>query len=553
MSKKSNNRKNRILIAFALLLVSLAPIHAQVKETVVTYDIDKREFESELPFDEVFKIKFKSNKVISGIHVRYKIDLPDTIDEKFIKKYYFQFPDKNDPNAYITKEDLNLSVQNFSISAIGPLHPNVPYKFEFFIYEKINVSENAANALKADIKKTINWLYLENEVLPVPDTIVKRFSTVLQKHVKVLYNDSGRIVGPQDLFKSDLRDYAKGLTKANSEITGETDNYTSASRQILPLFLGNPFCYYLKKMDAKDISNASLLDDPMNLLIKGFSDVTLNQMTVFYRRNCNQGFNYSSEIIKGNVKFITNLGLERLDKDNIYQNAESLELLKASIDVMSSLRTKKNNKPYFDSSIDSRITTLLGQMIEYSQNITKNKKIISTLNAEIPDVLANKYSQTKWLTHYDAVPDVESKATPFINLDLGFLYASELNDAFALQTVNFHVKPVNRNAIFSKLKGWDKFLKQACLQIGLAQRLGPSDDSYDTFLTGDLGTPYVGLGFRVNRIVRLSGGVILYQQKNDNPIITDKITKGSFAFTITINSALSSALGYVGGLFAGAN
>ncbi|MNR21539.1 hypothetical protein D3C85_1384480 [compost metagenome] len=122
-----------------------------------------------------------------------------------------------------------------------------------------------------------------------------------------------------------------------------------------------------------------------------------------------------------------------------------------------------------------------------------------------------------------------------------------------MQTVNFHLEPVNRNAVFSELEGWDKFFKQACLQIGLAQRLGPTDDTYHTFLTGNFGTPYIGLGFRVNRIVRVGVGMIVYEKENSNPVITDRTTKGSFSFNITINNTLSAALGLIGNIFTVAN
>lgn len=549
MSIKSYKEKVGVLVIIVLLSLNSNIACSQSKETEVTYDIDKREFENILPFDESFKIKFKSTKDISLIQVKYKIDQKGLINDKFRKKYYFQ--KDSDAKGYLTSDLRNVSSQSFSIGGIGPLHPNTPYIFEFSIYEKVNLTDAAANSLKTDVEKFINKLYLNTEVLPDPETIIDRFNLVLQKHVSNLYDKEANELTVSTLFLSDLTDYKSDLTVAKTAIKTAIDNNDSDAKKIVPSDFGPDFCKLIENLDSKNLVNPDILTEPMNLLIDGYGNVTLQEMINFYRLNCNRDFEYSSAIINGKAKFNNKLELQTLPKEQRYKNIESLELLKSSIILMNKLKVINDNSPYFQRAIDHSINTRLDSIIAEEHIINDTRDKILEVNANTPNILLNKYSQTAFRNDYKAITDVQSAATPYINLDLGLLYASELNDVFALQTVNFHFAPVNRNAIFSELKGWDKFFKQACLQIGLAQRLGPTDESYHTFLTGDLGTPYMGLGFRVNRILRISAGMIAYREENNNPIITDKVTKGSFSFTITINSALSSALGLVGGIIKG--
>ncbi|MFH6991856.1 hypothetical protein [Flavobacterium sp. FlaQc-48] len=551
MLTKLKNGQLGVLLIITILLLKSNPVFSQSKETIVTYDIDKREFESILPFDESFKIKFKSTKLISLIQIKYKIDQKGPIDDKFKKKYYFQ-KDADTQSGYISSDLRNVTLANFSIGGIGPLHPNTPYIFEFYIYEKINLADEASNSLKADVRKVINKLYVDKDVLPDPATIESQFTTMLQKHVQNLYDKDGRPLDVQNLFSTELASYKGELSTAKTNIETAVGNYDGYAKSILPSDFGGSFCSLVEKLNPQELSNPILLDEPLNLLIEGFDDVTLNEMIAFYKLNCNRDFTYSSSIFNGKAKFADKLAIQILSKDQTYKNIESLQLFKSSTILMDKLKLKSDNSFYFKKEIDlSSINGRLDKLIQEERTINENRNTITELNTNVPDVLVNKYTQTSFRNDYKAITDVETAATPYINLDLGLLYACELKDVFALQTVNFHLAPVNRNAIFSDLKGWDKFFKQACLQIGLAQRLGPTDDTYHTFLTGDLGTPYIGLGFRLNRILRVSAGMIAYQQDNDNPIITDKVTKGSFSFTVTINSALSSALGFVGGVLKG--
>ncbi|BFM45274.1 hypothetical protein CFS9_39150 [Flavobacterium sp. CFS9] len=552
MSLQSFKEKIGVVVIIILLTLNSNIAYSQSKETVVTYDIDKREFvENILPFDESFKIKFKSTKSISLIQVKYKIDQNEPIDEKFRKKYYFQ--ENADTTGFIVSDLRNVSSLNFSIGGIGPLHPNTPYIFEFYIYEKVNATDNAANLLKADVQKFINKLYLDTDILPNSKEITDQFNLIVQKHVSDLYDKNGHRLTVSNLFSSDLAYYISELTIAKTAIKTAIENNESDAKGIKPSNFGANFCTLIENIDSKDLANSGIFTEPMNLLIDEYNNVTLQEMINFYKLNCNRDFAYSSSILNGKNKFNNKLELQTLSKEERYKNIESLELFKSSIILMNKLKTKSDNQLYFQGDINNSINTRLDKIIAEENTINDNRNKISELNANTPNILLNKYSQTAFRNDYMAITDVESKATPYINLDLGLLYASKLQDVFALQTVNFHLLPVNRNAIFSKLQGWDKFFKQACFQIGLAQRLGPTDESYHNFLTGDLGTPYIGLGFRVNRILRVSAGMIVYREDNNNPIITDKITKGSFSFTITINSALSSALGLVGGIFNGVN
>jgi len=538
-------------IAFvALFLLFATKGYSQSNEVVVIYDLDKHDFENPLPFDQYFKIKFKSTKVITALEVRYKVANANPTTDEFKKKYYFQ---KNiDGKDYQSSGVRDFSSQSFSIGNLGPLHASTPYTFEFIVYDKVNMSDASATELKIYIQKFMNELYVKPGVLPPAADIINKFNAMLTDATGSIYGKDYKPTTVNSIFDKELNSYKISLGDASTNIDDGVQNYTAESGRFKPVYFGSAFCNRVTALEAKILKNAYLLEEPVNLLIQGYGGIKLKDMVKFYTYDCNRGFTYLSAILDGKAKFNDKLELVPLDKGQEYQNAETLQLIKTSLILFNKLK-KTNNESYFGTSIAADIDGRLQSMINDALKVAESRASLVTANANVPNILINKYTQSVIRTDYRAYTDVETSSTPYINLDLGLLYATELNDVFALQTANFHLVPVNRTAEFKDFKHWDNLWKRVCFQIGISQRLGPSDKSFHNFLLGDLGTPYMGIGVRLHRYIRFSGGVIVYQEDSNNPIVTDKITKGSLSFTLTINSGLSAALGFVGKVFDGVN
>ncbi len=551
------------ILLFIVILFHVHSIYSQSKDlTKVTFEIDKGDFKTALPFDEKFKIVFESSEEIEAIRIRYRVkntvkndaNCSNNGDKELDEnRHYFQYLNANDC-GYIEKPLKTVKSKVFSISDIGPIHPNTPYEFEFEIFTNGTLSDDNTNVLKGELLKAVKKLYLVKS-LPRPDDIKSSIAGVINKNAPELYEKDGNQTKIKDIIIGDLPTLISDL-QLNYNTLGQTkNNYDQNVQNVKTVFSAsftNDLLSVSEKIDDKTIKYKELLTTSVNGLLPNYGKVTLQDMLIFLKTDCKRNNTYLFSILDGQSKY--NGLIPEVLPDNKRYHTESLQLLAATFSILVDLEDSTgtlffaNRKDDLNNIIselsapdDSTNLITLSKTINYSRDQMKVES-----NA-IPDVITNRYFKKDLVTSYETTIDVESEAIPYINLDLGLLYATELNDFFALQIVNFHRKPVNRKSHFSNLKKWDKFWKQTSLQIGIAQKLGSDNDNYKGLL-GDVGTPYFGAGFRINRFLRVGAGLILYELENTNPIISKTITKGSPSFTISINSSLSGALGVIGDL-----
>ena len=126
------------------------------------------------------------------------------------------------------------------------------------------------------------------------------------------------------------------------------------------------------------------------------------------------------------------------------------------------------------------------------------------------------------------------------------MFAPEIGSSFLFESVNIHLTPVNRKANFSDYKGWDCVLKRVSIMLGIAQRIGNYDDNFGTVT--NIGSPFVGMGVRLNRMIRFNSGVLFYQDQNSNPLITKKISKGTYFVSASLDIKLKDAFTFIGNL-----
>ncbi|GAA0722226.1 hypothetical protein GCM10009430_24420 [Aquimarina litoralis] len=552
----------RILL-FLVILFHLHNIYSQSKDlTKVTFEIDKGDFKTALPFDEKFKVVFESSTEIEAIRIQYRVKntvkndincLNNGGEELDEKKHYFQYQRANDC-GYIVIPLKTVKSKVFSISDIGPLHPNTPYEFEFEIFTDGTLSEDDTKVLKEELLYEVKRLYLVKS-LPGPNDIKTGITNVINKNTSELYEKDGNQTKIKNIIITDLPNIISNLQTNYADFGHVINNYDQNIRNVKNVFsisFTSDILSIVEKIDDKTIKYKELLTTPINGLLPNYGKVTLQDMLAFFKANCKRNNKYLFSILDGQSKY--NGLIPEILPDNKRYHTESLQLLAATFSILLDLEDS-NGKLFFakrKNDLKNIISELsapddLTNLIMLSKKINYLRDQMQGESNTIPDIITNRYFKKDLITSYETTIDVESEAIPYINLDLGLLYATELNDFFALQIVNFHRKPVNRKSHFSDLKKWDKFWKQMSLQIGIAQKLGSDNDDYRGML-GDAGTPYFGAGFRINRYLRVGTGLLIYELENTNPIISEKITKGSPSFTISINSSLSGALGFIGDL-----
>ncbi|NHE58482.1 hypothetical protein [Cyclobacterium plantarum] len=542
--------KNPFVI-FLFIILPYMVTYGQQK--VVNYNIDTGTFTDELPFDERFTIAFTSTNEISSLEIKYKIQNYDVKKlEKNPKKYYFQDPTLVDDDGFITVTRRAINSKTFSIGNIGPIHANTPYTFNFKGFEKIVLNEDEEKRLKNDIKNFLENIYLGDKQIPDFEIVLTEFNNILKKYVEDdIFESNRKKVTELDLLASLSVQIRELRNLQNKRIYLEESNVAIVGSIIKSLPI---VCFEFNSINLDD-NNWKALNGNINKNIEKFKDVTIRDFISFLKEDCND-FIQTEKLILGENSLVLNSGKLKIIDTEKFDNIETLNFISSGFKALFELR-KPDQSPEYYFREGSR--NLFENLIhEFDYNIESgyekdgltaiSEKMLSLNNkaiSEIPNILANKYTEVMLSQiEYYSFTDVQSQSTPYVNVDLGILYADELNTPFILETINFHFSPINRDALLSDIKGfWNHLEKRLSFQVGLAQRLGPTDETFENYLAGALGTPYVGLGFRANRILRISTGAIFYQQSNLNPVVDSKYTKSSFVFSVSINSALSNALG----------
>jgi hypothetical protein len=129
------------------------------------------------------------------------------------------------------------------------------------------------------------------------------------------------------------------------------------------------------------------------------------------------------------------------------------------------------------------------------------------------------------------VSGFQVRASWYISADIGVATASRINEVFGYLGANVYLRPVNKAAHlrWSAFRGhfWRELGKRFAFVIGL-----PYNDLNKTGERSGLISSrplIVGAGFRINDLLRLSGGALIFKQNDPNPLI-DRQRIGSTPF-----------------------
>ena len=114
---------------------------------------------------------------------------------------------------------------------------------------------------------------------------------------------------------------------------------------------------------------------------------------------------------------------------------------------------------------------------------------------------------------------VSSKGGVYVSLDLGVLYPPELEQATLTVGANVYFAPVNKSAPLRA----NGIRQRLALTLGLTvTNMRREEETRWENLLGEKANLFVGLGYRLTRSLRLGGGLVLFQENDENPLVDER-------------------------------
>lgn len=536
----------KITLSFLFILITHILVAQTRKTIVVPLDLDKRTI-GDLPFDERFKLSGFDTKY-DEIQLKYGLKT-DTIKPSYFKGGKLNFTiDKTTNKAFYS-------------GLLGPLHPNREYVFEFLVSKKIELNEAEEKALREEIYKSIKEYFKDaktNDLVKI-DNFKAEVQSLLKKYAGSddIVNLSGQPIDLTNtpLFQTDLykvisdieKDYinlnkqfnSKDPTKNNLVKAKEGANKEIAKLEYVAIF--DKIKTALESNDNISESFKGLLDAPINPIPGANEKLTLRQYLDFISTNY---LTYIQAIISGQQKIVGNSheASEKLD-------SESLKLLAVAFKKLERKSVKDDKGAvYFDTSENKslgRLSRVIGDIVKEQNAYLKILANLKSGSEHIPNLLRNAIAKKEIKISDEVKIDVLAEKNAYIGLDAGVGFAfGSANGLFTYQGANLYFRPVNHQASFKDLKGWDKFYKRFSIYLGIAQIITDKEDRFTGLL--DNSSLLVGIGYRLNRGLRLNVGGLVHYLEDRIPTVDDKNITISPTISLSFDINLIKAIGAVG-------
>ncbi|MEH0156530.1 hypothetical protein V6R21_20445 [Limibacter armeniacum] len=580
------------LFLFLLFLSVFKISFAQI--TIVTFDTKTERFVDgdveKIKFDEPFQIKISDPEFISiitkyGIHNHShkaeggidgdKAEGKDGEEEKVIyqykkSKHYRFFPPEQlvDNQSMIQLPEVFSNIDDFRITVDPPLHPNELYDIVFIAKKKLKLDDAVITNLRTDITDRIEetFHYTKDAISKAEiKTMYQDVSSLIVKatNSNSLFNKDGERVDLNNPFNNtNVTMHYDKLVKVQLNLNELTDKICGKKGggvdETTP---GYAYQYYdiMKKHINKDELLASIkeilsdeyfkdfLNAPVNSVID--PDLKNEHIITIIKRDLETTSVDLSEYVNSDICAceILNENIHQLlagqgkITGNIVLPSINYDLVGGQILLSLLLNLKSledvNGEGVFQKSqdLDKLINVVKCWVIDVDKfNKLQGKR--KTIKESFPDILDGVYTNWYSTTNISLYAPVDTQETPYVGVDFGFVVAPDISTTFAFEGINFHLRPVNRNAKFSYLKGIDWWLKRTSFTIGMAQRINTTNDRFDKLTS--IGSPLIGVGFRINRMIRVGAVSLFYKEKNENPVIEDVNTKNTWAITMSLDTEL---------------
>ncbi|MEE1963092.1 hypothetical protein V1387_10390 [Allomuricauda taeanensis] len=515
---------------------------------------------------------FEQTQPETGNKRQYRDADIDTVPKSFYRRnpkyyrksrHYFLLDKGVDEEGYVHLEPVKVTNGKFSI-LMDALHPNEHYKIVFEFTENVNLGEEEEAKLRIEILTTIDKAYsygqqMDNtRILEMIDEVSFRIRKATKG--KPLYDSDDNLIDTGSVFSlnEDFKDLKSAVFNQNTKLDiifkqiAENEDTPSGNildelkgkkdviKKGLELILKDDFFNKFLEESAylpvnKEISNKQLLHFILFDYERSSLDRTAQDVEMIGELRINS---YLLEVLAGRAKIKGYL----IEATESFDTA-SIELLLSFFTRLQNLRDINDNL-VFDPGYFDNINRYLFEWLSRVNEFKKEMEYLKSLKRRYFDIFKDIYSKWWVEVNESTFTNIDTKESPYIGIDFGVLVAPDISSTFLLEGVNFHLRPVNKNAKLSNLKHMDKFWKLTSFSFGIAQRVGSYDDTYENLLGA--GSPYVGVGFRINRMIRLGGGALFYKRRNDNPVITDTVTKGTYFFSASVDIKLKDAISIIG-------
>ena len=552
LSASIANKTTMKFICTLCLIFCFSYAHSQalVKPTV-EIDVRSGAFKTSLPFDESFNIRGELAYSTRRVILKY-----GPVDVTKERKYFatpkgYKKNDRNNGDIEFSREYyVKTGETEFLFSEIGPLRPNIAYKFNFTTLAKNTISTNELSFLRQEIEKKLTNTLTGAKPLNLQN-ITELHDQVLTMASEVTHEENF-VDAKSEPFKID--NYKKALNFFSYRLL-DVHNAISSYRQKVDSVLdstGSNSLYFnlqqiIPKLIALNSGSIPLADYPRQALASAGNGST-RQAVTYLESTLFDKAGFKQILFNETGSSITATDSSKLGSLTALQNLiKTLNVLS-----MNEFTKLDKSKVFTSNEVNSLIiiTESLNKLLDYQSSfVTANQSLVS-LKSELLDVIVHAYGEESFILASAAEFEVTPKHNPYVALDLGgsIIFNPYKNSEgsignntyFSLnEGVNIYFSPVNKLAPLSMFKWPYNFYKAFNIHIGVAQILGGFNTYRFQNSLGWFGNLVAGVGFRFNNTTKIGINATFVNLRNINPTVNQSKLKPMFgvSFSFDINVA----------------
>ena len=452
---------------------------------------------------------------------------------------------------------------------VDPLHDNEVYVFELIFFEEINTDE-----VQDDLKKEIVL-----QILSATDPNKRLEKGAFRKLNKDLSNIIKEKLGTKNVFSSDgkvvkldnVLSENQDLQKEFEDITKYQNTswklinqlkFTSTNNFSIPMLMDT-----LKENEAEIkkslrsvIENEEFKDFRNQVVTPSIAEIANESFTTIYNlilqdfdrwspddlnawkdtstksiRNPNTypTTSYLLEVLMGRGK------IKGVLIEPTYGNyhLESGQLLQTAFIYLNNLKLP-NGEFLIERNKLTFIINQLNQWIYKVHKLKTNSLILNSTAADMDNLYTDVFKQNSYSINASTIESFTTEKSSYLGLDVGLMFAPDINSSFFFEGINFHFRPVNRSSRLRDLRYGDKLWKRLSFSFGVAQRVGSDNSDGYRNLIG-IGSPFVGAGFRLHKGIRVNGGLMWYKFEDQNPLISETSIDRTWFLSVSIDQSFS--------------
>lgn len=184
---------------------------------------------------------------------------------------------------------------------------------------------------------------------------------------------------------------------------------------------------------------------------------------------------------------------------------------------------------------------LAADMTQIAAALTERDAALVTLTEQIVVLMRDER-----FIEATSVADGATTQNNYISADGGILYAGDIGTAAVFIGSNIYLRPVNKDAPLSQ-KG--SFSRRFAFTVGMTvSSVADENERTRSDLFGNSGL-VLGAGIRVTQSIRLGGGVLVFKEADENPLVTKKSAATTWYMSFSFDLDVAKGLQGLGGQF----